>query len=161
MQPSTKLALTIRVLIALATSTFFQPDEYFQALEPAHHLVFGYGHLTWEWLSPHPIRSFIYPALNVPIFWLLRVTRLADSVYLGDWLLASALVYKFFCLCSQHRQILGPKFLHGLLAAGTDIWVCKLTRTVLGVNAVPLAVGFFVIRLFKLFERNSSSCCYH
>jgi hypothetical protein len=100
MQPSTKLALTIRVLIALATSTFFQPDEYFQALEPAHHLVFGYGHLTWEWLSPHPIRSFIYPALNVPIFWLLRVTHLADSARLGDWLLASVLFYKYLFMFS-------------------------------------------------------------
>jgi len=65
------------------------------------------------------------------------------------------------CLCSQHRQILGPKILHGLLAAGTDIWLCKLTRTVLGVDAVPLAVRFSDIRLFGLFERNSSSCCYH
>ena len=40
-------AVLIRVFIALATQTFFQPDEYFQSLEVAHHAVFGYGHLTW------------------------------------------------------------------------------------------------------------------
>lgn len=76
MQKTTILALSIRILIALSTRTFFQPDEYYQALEPAHSLVFGYGHLTWEWLTPQPIRSMIYPALNVPIYWLLKVTGL-------------------------------------------------------------------------------------
>ena len=84
----TYYALIIRVLVALCTRTFFQPDEYFQSLEPAHHLVFGYGHLTWEWLSPRPIRSIIYPALNVPIYWLLKITGLSESV-IGDWLLVS------------------------------------------------------------------------
>lgn len=29
--------------------TSFVPDEYWQALEVAHHWVFGYGYLTWEW----------------------------------------------------------------------------------------------------------------
>ena len=76
MQYFTVLALTIRVAIALVTSTFFQPDEYFQGLEPAHFLVFGYGDLTWEWTSKPPIRSIIYPALNIPIYWLLKVFRL-------------------------------------------------------------------------------------
>ncbi len=70
------LALVIRVAIALATRTFFQPDEYFQALEPAHYLVFGYGDLTWEWTSKPPIRTLLYPALNVPIYWFLKVLRL-------------------------------------------------------------------------------------
>ena len=76
MQYSTALALVIRVTIALATRTFFQPDEYFQALEPAHYLVFGYGDLTWEWTSKPPIRTILYPALNTPIYWLLKILRL-------------------------------------------------------------------------------------
>ena len=76
MQYTTQIALVIRVIIALATRTFFQPDEYFQALEPAHFLVFGYGDLTWEWTSSPPIRSIFYPALNVPIYWLLKILQL-------------------------------------------------------------------------------------
>jgi Alg9-like mannosyltransferase family len=71
-------AICVRVLVALFTRTYFQPDEYFQSLEPAHVLVFGYGHLTWEWLAVHPIRSAVYPALNVPIYWILKVTKLGD-----------------------------------------------------------------------------------
>ena len=73
------LAVTVRILVALLTRTSFQPDEFFQALEPAHELVFGYGHLTWEWLTPNPIRSILYPLLNVPVYWILRATGL-DSV---------------------------------------------------------------------------------
>ena len=80
------LAVSVRVAIALATSTFFQPDEYFQSLEVAHHAVFGYGQLTWEWLAPKPIRSIVYPALNIPIYWLLKVLRLDDTAALvGAW----------------------------------------------------------------------------
>jgi phosphatidylinositol glycan class B len=70
------IAILTRVAIALATRTFFQPDEYFQALEPAHFLVFGYGDLTWEWTSNPPIRSILYPALNMPIYWLLKALHL-------------------------------------------------------------------------------------
>ncbi|KAJ3002335.1 hypothetical protein NUW54_g5903 [Trametes sanguinea] len=76
------VALAIRIGIALATCTFFQPDEYYQSLEVAHHLVFGYGQLTWEWLAPNPIRSIIYPALNVPIYWLLKVFHLDETAAL-------------------------------------------------------------------------------
>lgn len=83
MQYATQIALVIRVTITLATRTFFQPDEYFQALEPAHFLVFGYGDLTWEWTSNPPIRSIFYPALNVPIYWLLKVLHLVCTSLLG------------------------------------------------------------------------------
>lgn len=44
------VALTLRILPALILpQTAFQPDEFWQSLEPAHVLAFGYGHLTWEW----------------------------------------------------------------------------------------------------------------
>ena len=39
--------LSIRILNAASIATFFQPDEYFQALEPAWKLAFGEGWLTW------------------------------------------------------------------------------------------------------------------
>ncbi|KAL6305282.1 glycosyltransferase family 22 protein [Sparassis latifolia] len=126
MQPSTLLALVVRISIALATRTFFQPDEYFQSLEVAHHLVFGYGHLTWEWLSPNPIRSIFYPALNVPVYWLLKVLNL-DSTKLLIW---------------------APKVLHGAFAAVTDIWLCELTRKVLGERYVSAALFLSLTSFF-------------
>lgn len=73
------LLISIRLALALFSRSFFVPDEYFQSLEPAHRLVFGYGHLTWEWVSPKPIRSFIYPLLYAPIYAILKVLSLDTS----------------------------------------------------------------------------------
>ncbi|KAJ3801502.1 glycosyltransferase family 22 protein [Lentinula aff. detonsa] len=112
---TTAIAFVVRISIALCTRTVFQPDEYFQALEPAHHIVFGYGHLTWEWLSPRPIRSIVYPALNVPLYWILKYTGLDSHEKLGDFLIVNS-----------------PRVLHGSFAALTDIWLCKLTRRAIG-----------------------------
>ncbi|KIK59538.1 glycosyltransferase family 22 protein [Collybiopsis luxurians FD-317 M1] len=131
----TILALTVRVLIALFTRTVFQPDEYFQALEPAHHIVFGYGHLTWEWLSPQPIRSIVYPAVNVPVYWFLRVTGLDEY----DILLIN-----------------GPRVLHGLLAALTDIGLCVLTRRTIGERYVTAALLLSLTSFFHALSLSRS-----
>jgi hypothetical protein len=40
-------------------------------------------------------------------------------------------------------QISCPKILHGLLAAGTDIWLAELSRIVLGRDYVSTVVRFF------------------
>jgi phosphatidylinositol glycan class B len=138
MQDTTILAPLVRIVIALSTRTFFQPDEYFQSLEPAHFLVFGYGYLTWEWLSPQPIRSVIYPALNVPIYWLLKVTGLDSS-----WLLVCKWLLNLVALTSRCSwpQIAGPRVMHGAFAALTDIWVGKLARQILGDRYASTAVS--------------------
>ncbi|KAG1826924.1 glycosyltransferase family 22 protein [Suillus subaureus] len=128
------LALVLRVVIALSTQGFFQPDEYFQALEPAHHYVFGYGHLTWEWVSPAPLRSIIYPALNIPPFWLIKTLGL-DERY-------------------PELLIVGPRIIHGLLAAITDIGVREVTRQVLNDAFVPTA---YFVSLTSLFHSLSLS----
>ena len=76
------LTIVVRVTIALGTSTFFQPDEYFQSLEVAHHLVFGYGHITWEWLTAKPVRSIIYPGIFAPVYFFLKILGLDESYFL-------------------------------------------------------------------------------
>ena len=94
------VAVAVRVAIALLTRTFFQPDEFFQSLEVAHHAVYGYGHLTWEWLAPRPIRSVLYPALNVPIYWLLKVLALDQTAALvGRLRLRSRRERRPACVC--------------------------------------------------------------
>lgn len=128
------LALVVRVVIALSTQGFFQPDEYFQALEPAHHYIFGYGHLTWEWVSPAPLRSIIYPALNIPPFWLIKTLGL-DARY-------------------PELLTAGPRIVHGLLAAITDIGIREITRQVLNDSYVPVA---YFVSLTSLFHALSLS----
>ena len=43
-----------RLLNSLSIRTFFQPDEYFQSLEPAWQLAFGADSKAWiTWVSPY------------------------------------------------------------------------------------------------------------
>ncbi|KAJ4292161.1 glycosylphosphatidylinositol anchor biosynthesis [Collariella sp. IMI 366227] len=59
-----RLLLAFRFINSLCVRTFFQPDEYFQALEPAWSIAFGENSgawLTWEW--QHQLRSSLHPAI--------------------------------------------------------------------------------------------------
>jgi hypothetical protein len=71
--------LCFRVCLALLTDTFFQPDEFYQSLEIAHHAVFGYGYVTWEWAIERPVRSPVYPALYMAVYQLIKLLRLDDT----------------------------------------------------------------------------------
>ncbi|KAJ9476280.1 GPI mannosyltransferase 3 [Pseudozyma hubeiensis] len=92
--------LASRLLNALVTRTFFQPDEHYQTTEIAHRVVFGYGFKSWEWSSSTtapqdasyitaalqnllngPVRSILHPLLFVPGYALLKLTGL-DRTYL-------------------------------------------------------------------------------
>ncbi|PVF98864.1 hypothetical protein CPB86DRAFT_704237 [Serendipita vermifera] len=120
------LAVTIRIAQALLTRTFFQPDEYFQSLEVAHRVVFGYGHLTWEWSIEQPIRSIVFPSLWIPVYWILKITNLHET---------SALIW-------------GPKILQGLFASITDIAVCRLSRQLFGRHAMKITLLFSLSSFF-------------
>ncbi|KAJ3762690.1 glycosyltransferase family 22 protein [Lentinula raphanica] len=133
------VAFVIRISIALFTRTVFQPDEYFQSLEPAHHIVFGYGHLTWEWLSPQPIRSIVYPAFNVPVYWILKQTSLDTYGKLGDSLIVNS-----------------PRVLHGSLAALTDIWLCKLAYRTIGERYITTALFLSLTSFFHALSLSRS-----
>ncbi|KAK5110751.1 hypothetical protein LTR62_005628 [Meristemomyces frigidus] len=67
--------LLLRLLNAFVTRTFFQPDEYFQSLEPAWQLAFGSDSgawITWEWRDA--LRSSIHPILLAGVY------RMADGL---------------------------------------------------------------------------------
>jgi Alg9-like mannosyltransferase family len=47
--------VAFRILNALTLRTFFQPDEYFQSLEPAWRIAFGKDSGAWiTWVGPFP-----------------------------------------------------------------------------------------------------------
>ena len=49
------LLLSFRIVNALSIKTFFQPDEYFQSLEPAWEIAFGTRSGAWiTWACKHP-----------------------------------------------------------------------------------------------------------
>uniref|UniRef100_K3W7V1 Mannosyltransferase n=1 Tax=Globisporangium ultimum (strain ATCC 200006 / CBS 805.95 / DAOM BR144) TaxID=431595 RepID=K3W7V1_GLOUD len=98
------LVVGFRVWNALFVRTAFNPDEFWQSTEVAHRMVFGYGHLTWEWQSDAKIRGFAHPGLFVLLYKALALLNL-DS----RW----AVAY-------------GPRILQGLLSALNDYFLYRL-----------------------------------
>lgn len=63
--------LVVRLLSVFLVQTYFVADEYWQCLEVAHKIVFGYGYLTWEWTKG--IRSYVHPLIVALIYKVLDV----------------------------------------------------------------------------------------
>jgi phosphatidylinositol glycan class B len=130
------LPLITRISISLLTRTFFVPDEHFQSTEPAHRMVFGFGHLTWEWVSPQPIRSFSFPSLFVPVFYTLKLLRLDNMTVL----VRAAYCTRLAVLSQVALQIWAPKVLTGIVASITDSSVYQLAYLLFGRQYATVAV---------------------
>ncbi|KAJ2517790.1 glycosylphosphatidylinositol anchor biosynthesis [Coemansia sp. RSA 1939] len=72
--------LALRLANVYAVQTFTHPDETWQSLEVAHHVVFGYGFLTWEWR--HALRGFAHPLLFAAVYKILAFLHLDDTFLL-------------------------------------------------------------------------------
>lgn len=105
-RPSVWLIIAWRLVNAFTINTFFQADEYWQALEPAHAMVFGYGYLTWEWKLG--LRSFLHPLLyvvpykfvdyfNLDYTYLLAAPKVVNALVaiIGDYYLYDLIRLKF------------------------------------------------------------------
>src|SRR4051812_2213708 len=68
--------ILFRIASSLFVITHFNPDEYWQSLEPAHYIVYGYGHLTWEYHSIARIRAWIHPFLFALLYKLLQLLHI-------------------------------------------------------------------------------------
>uniref|UniRef100_A0A0A1X6J3 Mannosyltransferase n=1 Tax=Zeugodacus cucurbitae TaxID=28588 RepID=A0A0A1X6J3_ZEUCU len=99
------LILAVRLASVFIVQTYYVPDEYWQSLEVAHKITFGYGYLTWEWVQG--IRSYVYPILIAGVYKLLALLNL-DTVQL---------------------LIISPRILQALLSAYSDyrffVWTGK------------------------------------
>ena len=95
-----------RILNALYIKTYFDPDEYWQAQEVAHELVFGYGYYTWEW--SFGLRGILYPSILSLSYYAVKILGLEDT----------------------EAIIIAPKVLQALFASMTDFYTymlaCKL-----------------------------------
>jgi hypothetical protein len=67
-----------RLAVAISRSDAVWPDEQFQSLEPAGYAVFGHGLLSWEWTSAY--RSWVIPALYMPLLWVAKLLGVTGGV---------------------------------------------------------------------------------
>ncbi|KAI0887497.1 glycosyltransferase family 22 protein [Annulohypoxylon maeteangense] len=111
----------VRFANALCVRTFFQPDEYFQALEPAWNMLFGNeggAWITWEW--KHQLRSSIHPAVFAFGYWVVEQYAAAgmSPITKAKWLIAA------------------PKLLQTAFAALSDLYSWRLAEKLYGHGSV-------------------------
>ncbi|EFE31815.1 uncharacterized protein ARB_01414 [Trichophyton benhamiae CBS 112371] len=110
------LLLALRIANGLLVRTFFQPDEFFQSLEPAWGIAFGRDSgawITWEW--EHQLRSSIHPYLFAAVY------KAVDAV---------ANVLQLSPLLRGDLLIAGPKVVQGIISAVGDYYTWNLGRRI-------------------------------
>ena len=96
------LCAAFRVVNAFVVRTYFNADEYWQSLEVAHRMVFGYGYLTWEW--ERGLRGYAHPAMFAALYKL-AATLGVDTTPVLVW---------------------SPRVLQALVAAAADVHTHRL-----------------------------------
>uniref|UniRef100_A0A915NEV4 Mannosyltransferase n=1 Tax=Meloidogyne javanica TaxID=6303 RepID=A0A915NEV4_MELJA len=102
--------LAFRLCCCFFSNTWFVPDEYFQSVEVAYHLVYGKGHLSWEWLPEWALRSPLHPLIYAFPFWLLKLFSV-DFGFIIRWI---------------------PNIIHAFLFAIADICFINWAKSVIG-----------------------------
>jgi phosphatidylinositol glycan class B len=116
-----------RVFNSLIVRGYFSPDEYWQSLEVAHKLVFGYGDLTWEW-DDKSLRSIIHPGIFALLYYILSVFKLDYP-----WLIAYS-----------------PRLLQGCFLAISDIFIYKSSgKTALFLSLTSWFLFYAGVRTFS------------
>ena len=98
------VAFIIRLANALTVATFFQPDEFYQCLEPAYNVAFKSGYITWEWKEG--LRSAIHPLLYACGYKMVLWCNLGDKYIL-----------------------LTPKIIGALIGAIAELYLYKFTQS--------------------------------
>jgi len=110
--------IAFRICNTLVIRTFFQPDEYFQSLEPAWKLAFGNDSgawITWEWREH--LRSSLHPFLFSVVY---KTAEMVSST--------------LNVAPSQKVEFLvaSPKVFQAVLAASTDFFTWRLAEKLYG-----------------------------
>uniref|UniRef100_A0A0D9YL87 Mannosyltransferase n=1 Tax=Oryza glumipatula TaxID=40148 RepID=A0A0D9YL87_9ORYZ len=116
------LALAFRAANALLVRTYFNPDEHWQCLEVAHRIVFGYGHLTWEW--KRGLRSYLHPLVFAALYKILALLHLDTPWFM----------------------VMAPRLLQAVFASFGDLYLYKLSKLIFNNHVAQWAlVNWFML----------------
>ncbi|XP_040348683.1 GPI alpha-1,2-mannosyltransferase 3 isoform X3 [Herpailurus yagouaroundi] len=135
--------IALRICNCFLVQTSFVPDEYWQSLEVAHHMVFNYGYLTWEWTER--LRGYTYPLIFASIYKILHLLG-KDSVQLLIWIprLAQALLsavadIRLYSLMKQLENQQMAKWVFFCQLCSWFTWYC-CTRTLTNTMETVLTI---------------------
>lgn len=115
-----------RIANALLINTAFDPDEYYQSLEIAHHHAFGRGYVTWEWVLA--IRSYTHPVMFILVY---RVVQFLNG--------------------GRFWVLIAPKILQGCISAFADYYVFKLANLIFGITTAKWVLFSSLISWFNYY----------
>ncbi|KAH3763718.1 GPI mannosyltransferase 3 [Pelomyxa schiedti] len=116
--------MVYRLACGVVVGTWFDADEYWQSMEVAHNLVFGVGHMTWEWREM--IRGWVHPLIFACVYKVLLIMG-CDTAFL---------------------VIYAPRFIQAVFCAIGDIFVWKLATRIWGPQVGKYA---FICQLLSWF----------
>jgi phosphatidylinositol glycan class B len=143
--------LILRILSVFIVKTWYVPDEYWQSLEVAHRLAFGYGYLTWEWTKG--IRSYIYPMIISGVYKILEYLKL-DEVHL--LVLVPRILQALLTAYSDYRfYIFSGKTKWSIFIVATS-WFIFYTGSRTLINTVEMALTTIALSYFPFYSENTS-----
>ncbi|BGP57456.1 glycosylphosphatidylinositol anchor biosynthesis [Rhodotorula sphaerocarpa] len=145
------LALSFRLLNAVCSRAYFQPDEYWQNLEVAHRWIYGYGYQTWEWRSTPGDGEKWGSSAAEDIAHLLRTgghggirSPLSVVVTAAVYALLKALAWD-----SGNLLVLAPRLAQACIAASADLAVRRLATRLLGPSYANAALFVLLTSFFN------------
>lgn len=126
-----------RVLNALTVATFFQPDEYYQALEPAWQLAFGKGSGVWmTWVGCNHC-CLITSCLTLTYVqeWTYQLRSSIHPTFLAlvyTWASGLGWVIGFPITIRVLLLDIAPKIFNAFLAATLDFYTWELGQRIYG-----------------------------
>lgn len=139
----------IRLINAWWIATFFQPDEYFQSLEPAWDLAFGSSSGAWLTWVPYAFASLSWLHCAANSFaqeWKYQLrSSLHPALFSGVYLVAgflSSLLLPVGSILRASVLVAAPGFLQAGIAALGDWFTWQLAVVIFGPNS---NVSFFTV----------------
>ncbi|SCV04245.1 LANO_0G09032g1_1 [Lachancea nothofagi CBS 11611] len=142
--------IVFRIINCFFVRSFFQPDEFWQSLEPAHVKAFGYGQLTWEW--KFGLRSYAFPfmfeivyravallaatiafvvSINVDLFVLMAHNFASKSNFAWDMAVEMQSFPREVSEYIEYKGVIyGPKLLMAIIAAVGEFYAIRLTEKI-------------------------------
>uniref|UniRef100_A0A8C0FZT1 Mannosyltransferase n=1 Tax=Chelonoidis abingdonii TaxID=106734 RepID=A0A8C0FZT1_CHEAB len=151
--------ITLRVLNCFLVQTSFVPDEYWQSLEVAHHMVFKYPLLFEVKMS---LRGYSYPLLFATIYRVLQLLA-KDDVQLLIWIprlvqaVLSALAdVKLYSLVRHLENAETAKWVYLCQLCSWFTWYC-CTRTL--TNTMETVLTIFALFYYPMEGSKTRSSC--
>ncbi len=135
-----------RLVFAFTDDGLWWPDEYYQALEPAHRAVFGYGWQAWEfvdgarhWTLPGIVASWLWAADRLGLPLVPTVEVLCCLIHLGTALSVYALA----------RALESSRFTAALASTvyslmGLAVFIAPRTMGE-GLSTLPITLAFALV----------------